>query len=100
MFPDVHITEKDIESSWAGVRPLIYEEGKDPSEISRKDEVWFSESGLITMAGGKLTGYRKMAEKLLDDVSKSLAKETGKNTNQFKQNIYLFLVGILVAQNN
>lgn len=77
MFPDVHITEKDIESSWAGVRPLIYEEGKDPSEISRKDEVWFSESGLITMAGGKLTGYRKMAEKLLDDVSKSLAKETG-----------------------
>lgn len=78
MFPDVHITEKDIESSWAGVRPLIYEEGKDPSEISRKDEVWFSESGLITMAGGKLTGYRKMAEKLLDDVSKSLAKETGK----------------------
>lgn len=78
MFPDVHITEKDIESSWAGVRPLIYEEGKDPSEISRKDEVWFSESGLITMAGGKLTGYRKMAEKLLDDVSKSLAKETCK----------------------
>lgn len=78
MFPDVHITEKDIESSWAGVRPLIYEEGKDPSEISRKDEVWFSESGLITMAGGKLTGYRKMAEKLLDDVSKSLSKETGK----------------------
>ncbi|OFG61625.1 glycerol-3-phosphate dehydrogenase/oxidase [Listeria monocytogenes] len=78
MFPDVHITEKDIESSWAGVRPLIYEESKDPSEISRKDEVWFSESGLITMAGGKLTGYRKMAEKLLDDVSKSLAKETGK----------------------
>ncbi|EHX0501446.1 glycerol-3-phosphate dehydrogenase/oxidase [Listeria monocytogenes] len=78
MFPDVHITEKDIESSWAGVRPLIYEEEKDPSEISRKDEVWFSESGLITMAGGKLTGYRKMAEKLLDDVSKSLAKETGK----------------------
>ncbi|EAF4459435.1 glycerol-3-phosphate dehydrogenase/oxidase [Listeria monocytogenes] len=77
MFPDVHITEKDIESSWAGVRPLIYEEGKDPSEISRKDEVWFSESGLITMAGGKLTGYRKMAEKLLDDVSKTLAKETG-----------------------
>ncbi|MBC6138961.1 glycerol-3-phosphate dehydrogenase/oxidase [Listeria innocua] len=78
MFPDVHISEKDIESSWAGVRPLIYEEGKDPSEISRKDEVWFSESGLITMAGGKLTGYRKMAEKLLDDVSKTLSKETGK----------------------
>ncbi|WP_163653514.1 glycerol-3-phosphate dehydrogenase/oxidase [Listeria sp. PSOL-1] len=78
MFPDIKITEKDIESSWAGVRPLIYEEGKDPSEISRKDEVWISESNLITMAGGKLTGYRRMAEKLLDKVVKSLSKETGK----------------------
>ncbi len=61
MFPDVRIREQDIESSWAGLRPLIYEEGKDPSEISRKDEIWESDSGLITIAGGKLTGYRKMA---------------------------------------
>ena len=44
MFPSVKITEKDIESSWAGVRPLIYEEGKSASEISRKDEIWTSES--------------------------------------------------------
>lgn len=66
MFPDVKISEKDIESSWAGVRPLIYEEGKDPSEISRKDEIWESASGLITIAGGKLTGYRKMAEMVVD----------------------------------
>ena len=40
MFPDVSVTEADIESGWSGVRPLIYEEGKDPSEISRKDEIW------------------------------------------------------------
>lgn len=52
------------------------------------------------MAGGKLTGYRKMAEKLLDDVSKTLAKETGKSIKQFKQNIYQFLVVTLVVQNN
>jgi glycerol-3-phosphate dehydrogenase len=66
MFPSVKVTKHDVESSWAGVRPLIYEEGKDPSEISRKDEVWESESGLITIAGGKLTGYRKMAEMVVD----------------------------------
>lgn len=66
MFPTVKMTEIDIESSWAGVRPLIYEEGKDPSEISRKDEIWESKSGLITIAGGKLTGYRKMAEMIVD----------------------------------
>ncbi|MEH7093503.1 glycerol-3-phosphate dehydrogenase/oxidase [Neobacillus vireti] len=66
MFPEVKISENDIESSWAGVRPLIYEEGKSASEISRKDEIWESESGLLTIAGGKLTGYRKMAEIVVD----------------------------------
>jgi glycerol-3-phosphate dehydrogenase len=75
MFPSVGIKEEDIESSWAGVRPLIYEEGKDPSEISRKDEIWVSKSGLITIAGGKLTGYRKMAETVVDLVAKQLQSE-------------------------
>ncbi|MFD3450328.1 glycerol-3-phosphate dehydrogenase/oxidase [Microbacteriaceae bacterium 4G12] len=75
MFPSVNITEKDIESSWAGVRPLIYEEGKSASEISRKDEIWTSESGLVTIAGGKLTGYRKMAEMVVDYVTSLLQKE-------------------------
>ncbi|NDI37159.1 glycerol-3-phosphate dehydrogenase/oxidase [Chengkuizengella sediminis] len=70
MFPAVKLSEKDFESSWAGVRPLIYEDGKKPSEISRKDEIWQSESGLITIAGGKLTGYRKMAETVVDLVTK------------------------------
>lgn len=73
MFPDVNVTEEDVESSWAGLRPLIYEEGKDPSEISRKDEIWVSDSGLITIAGGKLTGYRKMAETVTNLVAKKLA---------------------------
>ncbi|MGJ7922309.1 glycerol-3-phosphate dehydrogenase/oxidase [Neobacillus sp. LXY-4] len=75
MFPDVNVTEADVESSWAGLRPLIYEEGKDPSEISRKDEIWISDSGLITIAGGKLTGYRKMAEMVVDTVAKKLANK-------------------------
>ena len=70
MFPTVDISVKEIESSWAGVRPLIYEEDKDPSEISRKDEIWVSNSGLITIAGGKLTGYRKMAETVVDLIAK------------------------------
>ncbi|SIS83778.1 glycerol-3-phosphate dehydrogenase/oxidase [Alicyclobacillus vulcanalis] len=74
MFPSVNLTAADIESSWAGVRPLIHEEGKDPSEISRKDEVFVSPSGLLTIAGGKLTGYRKMAEKVVDMVALDLAE--------------------------
>ncbi len=61
-----------IDSSWSGLRPLIHEEGKSPSELSRKDEVFISQSGLITIAGGKLTGYRLMAKKVTDLVCKEL----------------------------
>ncbi|MFD1030937.1 glycerol-3-phosphate dehydrogenase/oxidase [Metaplanococcus flavidus] len=78
MFPSAKLSPSDVESTWAGVRPLVYEEGKDPSEISRKDEVWESENGLISIAGGKLTGYRKMAEAITDRVIKSLEKDGGK----------------------
>ncbi|MEH7354608.1 glycerol-3-phosphate dehydrogenase/oxidase [Neobacillus drentensis] len=79
MFPEVEISEKDIESSWAGVRPLIYEDGKEPSDISRKDEIWESNSGLITIAGGKLTGYRKMAETIVDLLAEKFQSEEGKD---------------------
>lgn len=75
MFPTVQVTDADIESSWAGVRPLIHEDGKNPSEISRHDEVWESKSGLFTIAGGKLTGYRKMAEGVLDTIAEKLKSE-------------------------
>ncbi|SIT66985.1 glycerol-3-phosphate dehydrogenase/oxidase [Edaphobacillus lindanitolerans] len=69
IFPDVRLHRGDVESAWAGVRPLIHQEGKDPSEISRKDEIWESDSGLLTIAGGKLTGYRKMAEHVVDQIA-------------------------------
>ncbi|ADC49102.1 aerobic glycerol-3-phosphate dehydrogenase [Alkalihalophilus pseudofirmus OF4] len=75
MFPDVTVTKEDVESSWAGVRPLIYEKGKDPSEISRKDEIWEGESGLLTMAGGKLTGYRKMAESVVNLIARRFKED-------------------------
>lgn len=65
-FPAVNLVMEDIQSSWAGLRPLIHEEGKSPSELSRKDEIFESKSGLISIAGGKLTGYRKMAERIVD----------------------------------
>ncbi len=73
MFPSLGLTAEDVESSWAGLRPLIHQEGKGPSEISRKDEIFQSPSGLISIAGGKLTGYRKMAETIVNLVAKQLS---------------------------
>lgn len=77
MFPGLDLDESHIESTWAGIRPLIHEEGKDPSEISRKDEIWEAKSDLITIAGGKLTGYRHMAQEIVDLVAKRLQQEYG-----------------------
>ena len=82
MFPSLTLTEENVESSWAGVRPLIHEEGKSPSEVSRKDEIWESEKGLITIAGGKLTGYRKMAETVVDKIVEQLSHEELRHFNK------------------
>jgi glycerol-3-phosphate dehydrogenase len=81
-FPSVDLTIDDIASNWAGLRPLIHEEDKDPSELSRKDEIFISDSGLVSIAGGKLTGYRKMAERVIEAVLKTLKK---KDTEKLKK---------------
>ncbi len=78
-FPDINLTEDDVESNWSGLRPLIHEDGKSASEISRKDEIFQAENGLISIAGGKLTGYRKMSEKVVDLVTEMLEKDGSKN---------------------
>ncbi len=76
VFPRVKLGVNDVEAMWAGLRPLIHQEGKSPSDISRKDEIWESPSGLITIAGGKLTGFRKMAEKTVDTIADRIASES------------------------
>jgi len=75
MFPSLQLTRDDVESSWAGLRPLIHEAGKSASEMSRKDEIFESASGLFSIAGGKLTGYRKMAERVVDRVAQRFQQQ-------------------------
>ncbi|QAY65996.1 glycerol-3-phosphate dehydrogenase/oxidase [Paenibacillus protaetiae] len=79
MFPTLKLLASDVESGWAGLRPLVHQEGKSPSEISRKDEVFQSATGLISIAGGKLTGYRKMAEDVVNKAASQLEAEAGWN---------------------
>ncbi len=74
-FRDVGMGSSDVVGSWAGLRPLILEEGKAPKEMSRRDEIWQSPDRFISIAGGKLTGYRKMAEQVLARVGKVLKKD-------------------------
>jgi glycerol-3-phosphate dehydrogenase len=55
------IRPDEVVAAWAGLRPLIAEPGKPPQEISRRDEVLVGPAKVVTLAGGKLTGYRPMA---------------------------------------
>ena len=84
MFPKIQLTLDDIQSSWAGLRPLIHEEGKSTSELSRKDEIFVSDTELISIAGGKLTGYRKMAERIVDLVAKKYVRRFDKEFDSIK----------------
>ena len=89
-FPSIELVIEYLISNWAGLRPLIHEEGKSPSELSRKDEIFLSPSGLISIAGGKLTGYRKMAQRIVDLVSKQLSAESDQDFGPCKtKEVYL-----------
>ena len=84
MFNGVSISINDVKSSWAGLRPLIHEEGKPASELSRKDEIYVSNTELISIAGGKLTGYRKMAERIVDLINKKYLRRFSKVFQEVK----------------
>jgi glycerol-3-phosphate dehydrogenase len=51
--------------AWSGLRPLVAQPGRPPAEISRRDEIWIGPGAVVSVAGGKLTGYAKMAEDVL-----------------------------------
>jgi glycerol-3-phosphate dehydrogenase len=75
-FPDHPVGRTDVIATWAGLRPLIAppsaendgEEGSEVSEskVSREHQIVVGQDGLITIAGGKLTTYRKMSGELVD----------------------------------
>lgn len=71
-FPKANLTESDVISSWAGVRPLIANPNGSPSDISRSHEIRNPEPAWWDVAGGKLTTYRLMAEQTVDQIVKFL----------------------------
>jgi len=66
IFPEAHVTSADVISAYAGVRPLIYSDVANASAVSREHQIFTTPSGLMVIAGGKLTTYRSMAEDLMN----------------------------------
>jgi glycerol-3-phosphate dehydrogenase len=66
-FPGADLSPDDVISTWAGLRPLIAAPPDvDESEVSREHEVYSRKEGLVIIAGGKLTTYRRMAREAVD----------------------------------
>ena len=74
LFPTAQLDEKSILFTFSGVRPLAFVSGKDEQSITRRHFLRETTSGLISIVGGKLTTYRKVAEETVDLLSKRLAK--------------------------
>jgi glycerol-3-phosphate dehydrogenase len=70
------LTPQDVVGAWAGLRPLIADPTKkNPAELSRRDELLHGPLGVLSVAGGKLTGYRGMARRVLESVSERLGRD-------------------------
>ncbi len=78
-FPTKHLDRSNIITTFAGLRPLVYSEGK-PSSVSRRDLIEESFSGIIYVMGGKYTTYRKIAEHVF---KKAFKKNPQKSEDSF-----------------
>ena len=83
-FPQARVTTDDIVSAYAGLRPLLRTRRIDAreSDISREHAIFEDNDGLISVAGGKLTTHRSMAEDVVDLVSARLERTTATPTKE------------------
>jgi len=66
--PDINVRRGDVLAAWSGIRPLVRDpNAKNTEALVRNHLINVSESGLLTIAGGKWTTYRQMAEEAVDE---------------------------------
>ena len=76
--PAASISRDDVAYSFAGLRALpIGDRGRAPSKVPREEIAIESASGLLSIAGGKLTTHREIAHKIVDDVMGRLGRLVG-----------------------
>jgi glycerol-3-phosphate dehydrogenase len=75
-FPEARLQRRDVISAWAGVRPLIAAGyGSAATSASREHALSWTDSGMVSITGGKLTAYRAIAAEVVDAVEVRLARE-------------------------
>jgi glycerol-3-phosphate dehydrogenase len=78
------LERSDVLGSFAGLRPLIQSRPKEPSSRSREFRLWQSPSGLLSVAGGKYTTYRHMAEIITDTIASRFGGRRLRRTGHFR----------------
>jgi len=79
VFPRARLSPNDVIATWAGLRPLLAPDHSLPAgKVSREHRLVESPSGLITIAGGKLTTFRVMGRDVADLVAKRLRQQDGR----------------------
>lgn len=69
--PDIDVRKGDVLSAWSGIRPLVSDPNKlDTQSLVRNHLVHVSPTNLVTIAGGKWTTYRSMAQETIDTAIK------------------------------
>lgn len=74
-FPGEKLTQKDIISAYAGVRPLVRDQSASEGKTSREHQIWCDPRGMTFVAGGKYTTYRLIAKQTIDRVQQNFAPE-------------------------
>lgn len=75
--PGIKLNGSDVVSSFAGLRALVRADENSPSSVPREEVIIESKSGLLTVAGGKLTTHREIAEKLVNRLAGELKRSVG-----------------------
>jgi glycerol-3-phosphate dehydrogenase len=79
------ITADDIVGTWAGLRPLVRAAGNErTADLSRRHSVKVSGGGVVTVTGGKLTTYRRMAADTVDEIVKLVGRRAKSRTKHVK----------------
>ncbi len=81
MFPGLELSEKDVLATWSGVRPVLSSGHKAPSKESREHVVW-TDKGLVTVTGGKLTTFRLLALDALKAAAPFMTRLVGFRTKE------------------
>jgi glycerol-3-phosphate dehydrogenase len=77
-FPSLNLTESDVLATFAGIRPVVNTGKANPDKESRDHVVW-SDQGLVTVSGGKLTTFAILAKQALDTAGRHLSRREGRD---------------------